>query len=114
MMQNNDRFRELHQSDQAKKIYRSQRWTELSRRYRHQHPICNRCHAVHRIQVSELIHHIEPLESVLARKGDPFDESNLEAICFECHQSELNAKREVNVRKRTAHDVEYVMCLQKR
>ena len=62
------------------KLYRTPRWTQLSRHYLDEHMFCERCSGF-----AELTHHRIP------HNGDAelfYDWNNLEALCKVCHNRE--------------------------
>lgn len=77
-----------------RKVYNSRRWRDrVQPAYLAAHPFCVRCECAGRITVSELVHHIVPIEP--PHNGDPWSESNFEALCWSCHgeaESEANRK----------------------
>ena len=67
--------------DQAEqKIYRSRRWTELSKRKRQTDPLCEQCLQQGKITPATLVHHKIPIRD----GGDPWDWANLESCCASC------------------------------
>ena len=71
---------------ETKKRYGSS-WQKISKRYREQHPLCEKCLEEGRFRRAELVHHIVPI-----REGGGNDDENLMALCNSCH-SEIHAKR---------------------
>ena len=63
------------------RVYASRRWFELSRAYRRQHTLCERCGEA----LSEHVHHKVPIRQAPALA---YDLSNLEALCKACHEAE--------------------------
>ena len=61
------------------------RWDVLSKRLRRQRPLCEICKAAGRTTVSSEVHHIVPIRD---RPDLMYVESNLQAICHECHEDE--------------------------
>lgn len=62
-------------------FYASNRWKELSKRYKKEHPFCISCEAKGIISPSTTTHHIKPIRE----GGDPWADSNMEALCASCH-----------------------------
>lgn len=70
--------------EEARKLIRSRRWTELSRRYRAEHPYCEICLAQDPplYVASEEVDHIERAGADRAKFFDP---TNWQALCKICH-----------------------------
>lgn len=60
-------------------VYRTERWKKLARRILRERPTCERC----RSAPSAIVDHRIPLGP--PAWPDPFDESNLDALCRPCH-----------------------------
>ena len=58
------------------KFYGSQVWRQASLEHRRKHPVCEVC----KINVSELVHHVDHLK----QGGDRLASSNLQAVCRSC------------------------------
>lgn len=52
-------------------------WSKFAATYRRAHPVCERCG-----KLAFIVHHKIPL----AEGGAQFDEANLMALCFKCHE----------------------------
>lgn len=61
-------------------------WPRISKRFIAAHPLCEVCKREGRITAAEEVHHIIPLAN-----GGTHNESNLMALCKECH-SRITAK----------------------
>ena len=69
----------IKRAEEYKHLYNSRRWRKLSTDFRIAHPFCEYCH-----DPSQCVDHKKP------HKGNEslfFDESNLQALCFPCHNS---------------------------
>lgn len=64
-------------------FYHSSRWTRLSRQFRESHPVCERCRLNGVIVPATVVDHIIPAELC----ANPFDISNLQALCERCNLS---------------------------
>ena len=65
------------------KLYQSARWRKLREQKLAEDPFCEACARAKpaRITAATIVHHRSPLK----QGGDPFEWSNLEAICASCH-----------------------------
>lgn len=61
--------------------YHTTRWTNLSRRWRLAHPLCEECKRKGVIRAADCVDHIVPVPIC----KDFFDESNLQSLCRECN-----------------------------
>lgn len=75
----------FNQDTNYKIIIQSTRWRRLRNHYLQEHPLCEECG-----KLAQVVHHKIPLDKF---RNDPnmmenlaFDEDNLEALCFDCHQ----------------------------
>lgn len=59
------------------------RWTKFRAMYLRQHPVCSRCNTP-----ATVVHHINPLD----KGGAKYDEDNLEALCWACHEKHHGRK----------------------
>ncbi len=84
MQQSRSDYDASRKDDVERQVYKSSRWRKLSRDYRAQHPLCERCEKENKIVPVSLVHHKQPI----ADGGDPFDWDNLESICRSCHAKE--------------------------
>ena len=89
-----DRFKSLDdaKTEETKRFYRGNQWTQASRRHRIVEPLCRRCGHEGMVQIGELVHHNPPLEDLLRDGKNPYDHRHLETLCFCCHQKELSKK----------------------
>jgi 5-methylcytosine-specific restriction protein A len=58
-------------------------WSKFRAMYLRQHPICQRCGTP-----AKVVHHINPLD----KGGAKYDETNLMALCWDCHEREHGRK----------------------
>lgn len=65
------------------------RWRELSRAYRNQHPTCEMCEERGIITQSVLVHHKTPIDD----GGGRLDLNNLQALCRDCHERRHGRKK---------------------
>lgn len=71
------------------KFYKSKSWKAISKRYRQEHPYCERCLAKGIYTPSQLVHHKVYIS--MENRNDYsvlMDDSNLEALCRQCHADE--------------------------
>jgi hypothetical protein len=59
------------------RFYSTRQWRSLSSRYRKVHPLCVRCG-----KRAEMVDHITSIKAAPMRKLDP---SNLQSMCWACH-----------------------------
>lgn len=75
------------------KLYKSREWTQASREYRRDNPICVECRSEGRIVAAHCVDHINPV----AEGGSFWDKSNWQSLCKTHHHrksaKELNARR---------------------
>lgn len=62
-------------------LYHSTRWTNLSRRWRIAHPLCEECRKKGIIRAADCVDHIVPFPVC----KNFFDESNLQSLCRDCN-----------------------------
>lgn len=63
-------------------LYNDRRWKKASKQFRLQHPLCQHCLTLGKVNSSALVDHID------AHKGDLdkfWDRNNWQALCFPCH-----------------------------
>ncbi len=73
----------LQRTDKAEReVYRSRRWTELSKAKRQADQFCERCQRAGRITPATLVHHKVPIKD----GGDPWEWGNLESVCGGCQR----------------------------
>lgn len=73
----------------AQRFYKSHAWEHLSRAYRMEHPLCERCLQKGIYHPSEITHHIIHIDEDNCH--DPeilYGYDNLEALCRDCHGAE--------------------------
>lgn len=58
-------------------------WQELSRRVRHERPLCEQCEKEGRITSSVEVHHVVPIRVAPALR---LERANLMAVCKACHE----------------------------
>lgn len=73
-------------------LYQSKRWKEVRKAYYEAHPLCERCLQEGRITPAHDIHHrLSPFKRGLTEEEKyrrAFSESNLMALCVDCHIKE--------------------------
>lgn len=79
--QQKERERDKRAERDEPRLYDKNRWTKVSLHYRRNNPLCERCEDAGRTKPVKLVHHIVPVNS----GGDPYKESNLQALCYKCH-----------------------------
>lgn len=67
----------------GKRIYNTARWKNTRKAYLYHHPLC-RCG-----EIATDVHHRKDL----ADGGDPWDFTNLEALCHSCHSQETRRRQ---------------------
>lgn len=77
---------------QNKPFYNTYTWTVFSKRYRIEHPLCERCKANGFITVSKLVHHKIEVQDLISQGLSPYNSKYLEALCHNCHQQDLAQK----------------------
>lgn len=77
-----ERNRETHRNRQ---VYNSKRWKILRRAVLFDQPICQHCNNA----LARDVDHITPIE----HGGDPYDRSNLQALCPSCHGRKTRAEQ---------------------
>lgn len=89
-----DRFKRLDErkTNDQKRFYSSEAWTNASRRHRDIEPLCRRCKTEGQIVPADLVHHNPSLQDLLNRGLNPLDDRYLESLCLRCHQKELKGK----------------------
>lgn len=80
--------------EQQSGFYKQITWMDCAKAYRRDHPLCERCLAMHRITPAEEVHHKIKLTPGNINKPDiVLNWNNLEALCKKCHQEEHNRER---------------------
>ena len=77
----------------ANKFYSGKAWEHLSKRYRAEHPFCERCLKKGLYEPAALVHHKIHIDSTNCR--DPeilYGYDNLESLCLKCHAEEHTGK----------------------
>lgn len=82
-------YRQQRTDKTEQEIYRSRRWTALSKAKRQADPFCERCQRAGRITPATLVHHKVPIRD----GGDPWDWDNLESSCGSCQAIEHRGRR---------------------
>lgn len=80
----------------ALKFYKSTAWKNKSVAYRKAHPLCERCLKKGLYVRSTLVHH--KIHINMNNYRDPkilLDDSNLEALCTDCHAEEHSTKEHI-------------------
>jgi 5-methylcytosine-specific restriction protein A len=67
--------------DSFRKLYGSPRWKRVRASHLASEPLCRPCKRRGRIEATRIVDHITPIR----RGGDPFDDSNLQSLCWSCH-----------------------------
>lgn len=78
------------------RFYDSKAWRRCRQVYLSEHPVCERCQKAGRVSVAVHVHHKKELTA--DNYKDPMialNPDNLEALCFECHQKEHHAAKQV-------------------
>lgn len=65
------------------RFYATRQWRSLSSRYRKVHPVCRRCG-----RKAEMVDHITSIKAAPMRK---LDISNLQSLCWSCHNEKTAA-----------------------
>jgi 5-methylcytosine-specific restriction endonuclease McrA len=78
---------------EARRFYSSSAWTKTSLEHRKLEPLCQGCRKKGLVVAGVLVHHNPERQDLIEQGLDPFDHKYLETLCFNCHQSELVAKR---------------------
>ena len=79
------------------RIYNLKRWKLLRLDYLASHPFCEMCG----IGLSSEVDHIKPINE----GGDPWDESNFQALCHSCHSVKTASKDHAFGNKTSSRDV---------
>ena len=88
---------DMRQTDQS--FYNSRKWRDERKIYKQTHPFCERCLAKGIYKPTEIVHHKEWLDDNKAKDAKlALNFSNLEALCFDCHNKEHFTGRQ-NVRR---------------
>lgn len=71
------------------RLLSSHRWQILRASYLRAHPVCEYCDAEGKTSLSEVVHHVIPVEDAkdaATMEALAFDVSNLMALCDACHE----------------------------
>lgn len=79
----NNSYRERPRSKPSAALYHTWRWTQLSRAFRIEHPLCEECKRRGRLRPATCVDHIEPWP-ICGEQGF-FDRANLQALCNDCN-----------------------------
>jgi 5-methylcytosine-specific restriction protein A len=82
-----DLVRDLH-AGPHRRVYQTSRWAACRREVLARDPVCVACGLVPSTEVD----HVERLQDVIARGGDPYDLDNLMALCHDCHSRKTAAE----------------------
>jgi 5-methylcytosine-specific restriction protein A len=82
-------------TDEDKAFYSSRAWTQASKQYRINNPLCVQCKRNGWITPVVLVHHNPDRRVIIARGDSPFDNKFFESLCQSCHNKELS-KRQVD------------------
>jgi 5-methylcytosine-specific restriction endonuclease McrA len=64
-------------------------WDQMSRRIRQERPLCEHCKEQGKTSATTCVHHIVPVSE---NPGRLLDETNVVALCEECHKEEHGGK----------------------
>lgn len=77
-------------------FYKGKKWRQMSYNYRLNHPICENCIENGIIVKSDMVDHVEEIRDNWERR---YDETNLKALCWSCHNSKTNRVRQERNKK---------------
>lgn len=87
---------------ERQKLYQLKQWRDLSKQYRMEHPLCERCLAEGRTKESQQVHHlVSPFEWGLSEEEKLkrlLNPNNLQALCVQCH---VDIHKEKDKKKKT-------------
>jgi 5-methylcytosine-specific restriction protein A len=70
---------------EQRKFYSSYRWVKTSKEHRQLEPLCRRCKAEGLVVPAQLVHHVIPVEELIAKGLSVYDHQYLESLCIRCH-----------------------------
>lgn len=80
--------------------YHTWRWTQLSRAFRAEHPLCEECKRQGRLRPATCVDHKQPWP-ICGEQGF-FDRNNLQALCDDCNNRKGNQdKRKIQEWRKT-------------
>ena len=90
-------------------IYATERWKQLAKRYKKQHPRCVECGATNK-ERQLYVDHIVEIQDLPQRENDPlvWDESNLQTLCARCHGKKTHTKREERSHSQLLKDLNWL------
>lgn len=94
-------YRERPRSKPSSALYHTWRWTQLSRVFRAEHPLCEECKRQGRLRPSTCVDHIEPWPICGEKRF--FDRANLQALCEECNNTKGQRDKKKIQEWRKAH-----------
>ena len=63
-------------------FYKTERWKKKSQQFRLVHPLCAECEKIGLVVQAKMVDHIKPYRE---RPDLAFDDDNLRALCWPCH-----------------------------
>ena len=75
-------------------FYKTYKWTQTSKSYRKEHPLCVECAKKGRTKKADVVDHIIPIKE----GGLQYDHSNLQSLCH-AHHNKKTAQDERNKRR---------------
>lgn len=90
----------MYNSDESKyqQFYKSTAWRRLSRRFLENNPVCVRCYEQGIIRKANVVDHIEEVKDNWSRR---LDESNMQPLCYRCHNRKTKVAKEKREQKGT-------------
>lgn len=76
-------------NDPFRKLYSSSRWKRIRASHLAREPLCRACKERGRLEAARIVDHISPIRS----GGDPFDDANLQSLCWSCHSEKSIKER---------------------
>ena len=74
--------------DPADAFYGKAKWKRVRNWYIHEHPMCESCAARGEVAMGRVVDHIKPIKN----GGAPLDHTNLQTLCYSCHNSKTFAE----------------------
>lgn len=98
--------RRMYDSDESKyqRFYKSNAWRKLSHRVLQNNPVCRSCYEQGIIRKADVVDHIVEVKDNWARR---LDESNLQPLCYACHNRKTRIakeKRQCKINKAATSD----------
>jgi 5-methylcytosine-specific restriction protein A len=82
----------------TKAVYNTGTWRKLRLLFLSEHPLCDRCIKVGKINSAIDVHHIIPInlgKTLTEKRTLGFDYNNLEGLCRDCHKEHHRNKKMV-------------------